>query len=118
MAAEEEKFMNEVQDFNNNYGIMVNRKDLLRERAKTETQSLQEEAVVLGREIETLRAENIHLNTLQRQKNMFQRKLSDFQETLRGLDKEIIAVTGVTKRLVAEKLAIREKPQSDRECLR
>ncbi|KAG8547967.1 hypothetical protein GDO81_027023 [Engystomops pustulosus] len=84
MAAEEEKFMNEVQDFNNNYGIMVNRKDLLRERAKTETQSLQEEAVVLGREIETLRAENIHLNTLQRQKNMFQRKLSDFQETLRG----------------------------------
>ncbi|XP_071986940.1 pancreatic triacylglycerol lipase-like isoform X4 [Engystomops pustulosus] len=118
MAAEEEKFMNEVQDFNNNYGIMVNRKDLLRERAKTESQSLQEEAVVLGREIETLRAENIHLNTLHRQKNMFQRKLSDFQETLRGLDKEIIAVTGVTKRLVAEKLAIREKPQSDRECLR
>ncbi|XP_073537713.1 coiled-coil domain-containing protein 172 [Phyllobates terribilis] len=117
-ASEEEMFMMEVMDYNRNYGLTVNRKELLGERAEAESRSLEEEAEVLGQEIETLRGENIHLNALYRQRNMIQRELSDFQETLRGLDKAISAAAGVTRKLEAEKLSISQKPQSDAECLR
>ncbi|XP_066457896.1 coiled-coil domain-containing protein 172 [Eleutherodactylus coqui] len=117
-AAEEEKFMKEVQDYNNNYGLTVNRKELLRISAKTESQRLEEEAKVLGQDIEALSGENIYLNALHRQRNAIRRELSDFQETLQGLDKEICAAVGITKSLEAEKLAVSQKPQSDAECQR
>ncbi|XP_044155691.1 coiled-coil domain-containing protein 172 [Bufo gargarizans] len=118
MTAEEERFMKEVLAYNNDYGLTVDRKELLRGGAEAESQSLDEEAEELGREIESLRGENIHLKALHRQRNMIQRELSDFQETLRGLDKEISAAAGVTKSLEAEKLAISQRPQNDGECLR
>ncbi|XP_077113125.1 coiled-coil domain-containing protein 172 isoform X2 [Ranitomeya variabilis] len=118
MASEEETFMMEIVDYNRNYGLTVNRKELLGGQAEAESRSLEEEAEVLGEEIETLRGENIHLNTLYRQRNMIQKELSDFQETLRGLDKAISAAARVTKDLEAEKLSISQKPQSDEECLR
>ncbi|XP_075698854.1 coiled-coil domain-containing protein 172 [Rhinoderma darwinii] len=118
IVSEEEKFMEEVLDYNNNYGLTVNRKELLRERAEDEGRSLEEAAAVLGCEIETQRGENIHLNALHRQRNVIQRELRAFQETLRGLDKEISAAAGVTKGLEAEKLSVSEKPQRDGECLR
>ncbi|XP_056387351.1 coiled-coil domain-containing protein 172 isoform X2 [Hyla sarda] len=109
-ASEEETFMKDVWDYNNNYGLTVNRKQRLRERAEAEGPILDEEINVLGYEIEALRGENIHLNALHRQRNVIQRELS--------LDKEISAAAGVTKILEAEKLAISQRPQSDDECLR
>ncbi|XP_069834916.1 coiled-coil domain-containing protein 172 isoform X2 [Dendropsophus ebraccatus] len=117
-TSEEEKFLKEIQDYNNNYGLMVNRRQLLREAAEAESPALDEEIGVLTHDIEALRGENIHLNALLLQRDVIQRELSEVQETLRGLDKEISAAAGITKNLEAEKLTISQKPQSDGECLR
>ncbi|KAM9324599.1 pancreatic lipase-related protein 2-like [Gastrophryne carolinensis] len=118
MESEEERFMEEVQNFNTNYGLTSNREELLSAQAKAEAQRLDLEADTLIQEIRSLKSENLHLNALQMQKREAQRELQELQQSLRDLEEKIHAAVSTSKSLEEEKISISHNPQHDAECLR
>uniref|UniRef100_A0A803JF94 Coiled-coil domain-containing protein 172 n=1 Tax=Xenopus tropicalis TaxID=8364 RepID=A0A803JF94_XENTR len=118
MAEEEEKFIKEVMEFNNNYGLTSNRDLLLREQAKAEMEQLDMEAEALMSEIESLKHESFHVKALQVQKKTLSDNLAQLQNTLKDVEDKLCEAVETTERLKAEKLLASQKPQSDAECLR
>uniref|UniRef100_A0A8C0BD72 Coiled-coil domain-containing protein 172 n=1 Tax=Buteo japonicus TaxID=224669 RepID=A0A8C0BD72_9AVES len=116
MTEEEDNFAREVTEFNNEYGLTSNRDLLIKKKVKTELNDLENEAVLLKNEMESMEHKNVQLNALQLQKNELKQDLFTLQSELKGvLDNH---AERMTKDLEAEKVQVIEKPQTDPECLR
>ncbi|KFP43973.1 Coiled-coil domain-containing protein 172, partial [Chlamydotis macqueenii] len=118
MTEEEDNFTKEVTEFNSEYGLTSNRDLLIKKKVKIEINDLENEAALLKNEIESMEHKNVHLNTLQLQKNELKQDLFILQSKLEDLEKVIREAEKMTKDLEAEKVQITEKPQTDPECLR
>ncbi|XP_006880220.1 PREDICTED: coiled-coil domain-containing protein 172 [Elephantulus edwardii] len=115
---EEEKFLQEITDFNNKYAITNKRELFMKENVKMEISNLENQANVLKMEMKSMEPDSNLLNDLQKQKHELMQELLTLQRKLKGFeDKEKEAVC-TTKYLEAEKIKISEKPQNDAECLR
>uniref|UniRef100_A0A8D0B8F9 Coiled-coil domain-containing protein 172 n=1 Tax=Salvator merianae TaxID=96440 RepID=A0A8D0B8F9_SALMN len=113
IAAEDEKFLKAITDFNNEFGLTSNRELLIKETVKAEMCDLEEKEKVLRNEIKTMEHKNAELKMFQLQKNELEQDLFTLQKKL----KEIIEAKQITKCLEAEKIKISEKPQTDLEYL-
>ncbi|NXU52689.1 CC172 protein, partial [Turnix velox] len=118
MAEEEDNFTREVTEFNNEYGLTCNRDLLIKKKAKTEINDLENEAALLKNEIEAMKHKNVQLNALQLQKNELKQDLFTLQNELKDLEKVIREAERMTEDLEAKKVQVTEKPQTDPECLR
>ncbi|NWW06126.1 CC172 protein, partial [Oreocharis arfaki] len=118
IAEEEDNFTREVTEFNNEYGLTSNRDLLIKKKVKTEINDLDNEAVLLKNEMESMEHKNVQLNALQLQKNELKQDLFTLQSELKDLEKVIREAERRTKDLEAEKVQVTEKPRTDPECLR
>ncbi|NXA15567.1 CC172 protein, partial [Sapayoa aenigma] len=118
ISEEEDNFTREVTEFNNEYGLTSNRDLLIKKRAKTEINDLENEAALLKNEMESMEHKNVQLNALQLQRNELKQDLLTLQSELEDLEKVIREAEKTTKDLEAEKVQVTEKPQTDPECLR
>ncbi|NXS58896.1 CC172 protein, partial [Brachypteracias leptosomus] len=118
MTEEEDNFTREVTEFNNEYGLTSNRDLLIKKKAKTELNDLENEEALLKNEMESMGHKNVELNALQLQKNELKQDLLALQSKLKDLEKVIREAESMTKDLEAEKVQVTEKPQTDPECLR
>ncbi|NXF00727.1 CC172 protein, partial [Smithornis capensis] len=118
ITEEEDNFIREVTEFNNEYGLTSNRDLLIKKKAKTEINDLENEAALLRDEIESMEHKNVQLNALQLQKNQLKQDLLTLQSELKDLEKVIREAERMTEDLEAEKVQVTEKPQTDPECLR
>uniref|UniRef100_A0A8C2UAH5 Coiled-coil domain-containing protein 172 n=1 Tax=Coturnix japonica TaxID=93934 RepID=A0A8C2UAH5_COTJA len=118
MAEEEDNFTREVTEFNDEYGLTSNRELLIKRKAKTEINDLENEAAVLKNEMESMEHKNVHLNALQLQKNELKQELFTLENELKDLEKLIKEAEGTMKDLEAEKVQVTEKPLTNPECLR
>uniref|UniRef100_A0A8C3MZT8 Coiled-coil domain-containing protein 172 n=1 Tax=Geospiza parvula TaxID=87175 RepID=A0A8C3MZT8_GEOPR len=114
ITEEEDNFTREITEFNNEYGLTSNRDLLIKKKVKTEINDLENEAVLLKNEMESMEHKNVQLNALQLQKNELKQDLFTLQSEL----KVIREAERTTKDLEAEKVQVTEKPQTDPECLR
>ncbi|KAM8924747.1 coiled-coil domain-containing protein 172 [Pelodytes ibericus] len=139
MADEGDKFLKEIMHFNNEYGLTTDREALIREKAQAETKLLDTEEETLRKgfvmfyeDIESLKGEKSHLNTLQRQRESMEKELAALQLNLKGMrqddpsvdpmfildiEEKILDAFATSKCLEAEKFSISQKPHSNAECL-
>ncbi|KFP71609.1 Coiled-coil domain-containing protein 172, partial [Acanthisitta chloris] len=118
MTEEEDNFIRELTEFNNEYGLTSNRDLLIKKKAKTELNDLENEAALLKNEMESMEHKNVQLKALQLQKNELTQDLLTLQSELKDLEKAIREAERMTEDLEAEKVQVTEKPQTDPECLR
>ncbi|XP_048362690.1 coiled-coil domain-containing protein 172 [Sphaerodactylus townsendi] len=118
MALEEEKFLKEITDFNNEYGLTSTRELLIKKRVEAEICDLEERENVLRNEIESMEHENIQLKIFQLRKNELKQDLSLLQKKLKDFEEEMRKAETITKCLKEEKIKISEKPQTDPEYVR
>ncbi|XP_061490366.1 coiled-coil domain-containing protein 172 [Rhineura floridana] len=118
IATEDEKFLKEITDFNNEYGLTAKREFLIKKRVKAEICELEEKENVLRNEIESMEHENVQLKMFQLKKNELKKDLFTLQRKLKVLEDEIREAKCITKCLETEKIKISEKPQTDPECVR
>ncbi|XP_054838369.1 coiled-coil domain-containing protein 172 [Eublepharis macularius] len=118
MAIEEDKFLKEITDFNNEYGLTSTRELLIKKRVKAEICDLEERENVLRNEIKSMEHEYVQLKMFQLQKNELKQDFSTLQKKNRDLEEEIREAKIITKCLEAEKIKISEKPQTDAEYVR
>nr|XP_033796012.1 coiled-coil domain-containing protein 172 isoform X2 [Geotrypetes seraphini] len=115
---EQKKFMKEVSEFNNEYGLTNTRSLLIEKKVRTEICTLEKEANVLKEEMELIENENVHLNALNLRKNALMQELLELQQNLKDIEENVNKAINTTKALEAEKDALIQKPQLDPECLR
>ncbi|XP_053166928.1 coiled-coil domain-containing protein 172 isoform X2 [Hemicordylus capensis] len=118
MAIEENKFLKEITDFNNEYGLTSNRELLIKKRVKAEICELEEKENVLRNEIESMEHENVQLKMFQHKKNELKQDLCTLQKKLKDFEQEIREAKNTTKCLEKEKIKIYGKPQTDAEHIR
>uniref|UniRef100_A0A670Y074 Coiled-coil domain-containing protein 172 n=1 Tax=Pseudonaja textilis TaxID=8673 RepID=A0A670Y074_PSETE len=78
IAEEDETFLKEIQNFNNEYGLILNREFVIKKRTQTEVSELDEKEKSM--EHETIQLKIFHL-----QKNELKQDLSTLQTKLRGI---------------------------------
>ncbi|XP_016067608.1 PREDICTED: coiled-coil domain-containing protein 172 [Miniopterus natalensis] len=118
MMEEEEKFIEEIADFNNEYEITKSRELLVKENVKIEISDLENQANILKEEMKSMEHDSGQLNELQKQKSELMQELFTLQRKLKVFEDKKNEAICTTKYLEAEKIKISEKPQNDAECLR
>ncbi|NWI93883.1 CC172 protein, partial [Pitta sordida] len=88
ITEEEDNFTREVTEFNNEYGLTSNRDLLIKKKAKTEINDLENEAALLKKEMESMEHKNVQLNALQLQKNELKQDLLTLQTELKAAQQQ------------------------------
>ncbi|XP_030060653.1 coiled-coil domain-containing protein 172 [Microcaecilia unicolor] len=115
---EQKKFMREVSEFNDEYGLTNTRSLLIEKKLRTEIFTLEKEANILKEEMELMENENVHLNALNLQKNALMQELLELKKNLNDVEDKLNKAISITKSLEAERDTLIQKPQLDPECLR
>ncbi|XP_034296220.1 coiled-coil domain-containing protein 172 isoform X4 [Pantherophis guttatus] len=118
IAEEDETFLKEIKNFNNEYGLILNRELVIKKRAQTEIGELDEKESLLRKEIESMEHETIQLKIFHLQKNELKQDLSTLQRKLTDFEKEIAETKSITNCLELEKITISEKLQTNSEYIR
>ncbi|XP_032081498.1 coiled-coil domain-containing protein 172 [Thamnophis elegans] len=118
IAEEDETFLKEIKNFNNEYGLILNRELVIKKRAQTEIGELDQKESLLRKEIESMEHETIQLKIFHLQKNELKQDLSTLQRKLRDFEKKLAETKSITNGLELEKITISEKLQTDPEYIR
>ncbi|KAG8135585.1 hypothetical protein E2320_008597, partial [Naja naja] len=118
IAEQDGAFLKEIQNFNNEYGLILNRESVIKKRTQTEIGELDEKESLLRKEIGSMEHETIQLKIFHLQKNELKQDLSTIQRKLRDFEKEIAETKSITNCLELEKITISEKLQSNPEYIR
>ncbi|XP_038614268.1 coiled-coil domain-containing protein 172 isoform X1 [Tachyglossus aculeatus] len=115
---EEQKFIKDITNFNNEYGLKNKRELLIKERIKAEISDLERQAFSLKNELNLIEQGNVQFKQLQNQKSELKEELLALQGKLKVIEDKVTEAMETTKYLEIEKDKISEKPQKDPECLR
>ncbi|XP_071783626.1 coiled-coil domain-containing protein 172 [Centroberyx gerrardi] len=115
---EEEKFLQEIMRFNNDFSLRENRETVFESQTHTEILDLEKEVESLDKEMELMSQRNSRMNSMQEEKRALQLELQGLDNVRKGLDRQLSEAEAMTESLRAESLIVSQKPLTDSTCLR